>query len=153
MYIFKTCKFDFSFFLFFFFFFATPHGIYGVPQSRTHWCDLAAAAAWHVKLSWPTRDQTLTPFSRRQSLSHWTPGKLLYGFKIFIFFNQKVWKKAGSYYPLLLLFSLIQLFATPWTVACQGPLSWNSPGKNTGVGCHCLLQGIFMTQGSNPCLL
>ena len=24
---------------------------------------------------------------------------------------------------------------------------WNSPGKNTGVGCHFLLQGIFLTQG------
>ena len=30
---------------------------------------------------------------------------------------------------------------------------WNSPGKNTGVGCHSLLQGIFPTQGSNPGLL
>ena len=29
----------------------------------------------------------------------------------------------------------------------------NSPGKNTGVGCHALLQGIFPTQWSNPCLL
>ena len=27
---------------------------------------------------------------------------------------------------------------------------WNSPGKNTGVGCHALLQRIFPTQGSNP---
>ena len=27
--------------------------------------------------------------------------------------------------------------------------SWNSPGKNTRVGCHALLQGIFPTQGSN----
>ena len=26
---------------------------------------------------------------------------------------------------------------------------WDSPGKNTGVGCHSLLQGIFFTQGSN----
>ena len=26
---------------------------------------------------------------------------------------------------------------------------WDSPGKNTGVGCHALLQGIFPTQGSN----
>ena len=26
----------------------------------------------------------------------------------------------------------------------------DSPGKNTGVGCHVLLQGIFPTQGSNP---
>ena len=29
---------------------------------------------------------------------------------------------------------------------------WNSPGKNTGVDCHFLLWGIFLTQGSNPCL-
>ena len=30
---------------------------------------------------------------------------------------------------------------------------WDSPGKSTGVGCHALLQGIFMTQGLNLCLL
>ena len=30
---------------------------------------------------------------------------------------------------------------------------WISPGKNTGVGCHSLLQGIFLTQRSNPGLL
>ena len=30
---------------------------------------------------------------------------------------------------------------------------WNSLGKSTRVGCHALLQGIFLTQGSNPCLL
>ena len=29
----------------------------------------------------------------------------------------------------------------------------DSPGKKTGVGCHALLQGIFLTQGSNPSLL
>ena len=30
---------------------------------------------------------------------------------------------------------------------------WAFPGKNTGVGCHFLLQGIFVTQGLNPWLL
>ena len=30
---------------------------------------------------------------------------------------------------------------------------WYLPGKNTRVGCHFLLQGIFLTQGSNPYLL
>ena len=30
---------------------------------------------------------------------------------------------------------------------------WDSPGKNAGVGCHALLQGIFPAQESNPCLL
>ena len=30
---------------------------------------------------------------------------------------------------------------------------WDFPGKNNGVGCHFLLQGIFPTQGLNPSLL
>ena len=30
---------------------------------------------------------------------------------------------------------------------------WKSPGKKTGVSCHSPLQGIFLTQGSNPGLL
>ena len=30
---------------------------------------------------------------------------------------------------------------------------WNFPGKIIGVGCHFLLHGIFLTQGSNSCLL
>ena len=40
---------------------------------------------------------------------------------------------------------------TTWTVACQGSsIHGDSPSKNTGVGCHDHLQGIFPTQGSNP---
>ena len=50
---------------------------------------------------------------------------------------------------VLSCFSHVQLFATLWTVALQAPLSWDSPGKNTRVGCHFLLQGIFPNQGSN----
>ena len=42
-------------------------------------------------------------------------------------------------------------FATPRTTRLLCP--WDSPGKNTGVGCHFLLQGILPTQGSNPHLL
>ena len=43
------------------------------------------------------------------------------------------------------------LTGTPWTVAHQAPLSMGIlPGKNTGVGCHALLQGIFPTQMLNP---
>ena len=38
-----------------------------------------------------------------------------------------------------------------WTAWLLCP--WNSPGKNTGVGCHSLLQRIFQTQGSNSGLL
>ena len=45
------------------------------------------------------------------------------------------------------MLSCDRLFATLWTVARQ------APGKNTGVGCYALLQGLFPTQGSNPGLL
>ena len=34
----------------------------------------------------------------------------------------------------------------PARLLCPG----HSPGKNTGVGCHAFLQGIFLTQGLNP---
>ena len=44
-------------------------------------------------------------------------------------------------------FSRVRLFGTPWTVARQAPLSVGFSSKNTGVGCHALLQGIFPTQG------
>ena len=51
------------------------------------------------------------------------------------------------------LLSRVRLFATPWTVARPGSSGHGDfPGKNTGVGCHFLLQGIFPTQGSNPVL-
>ena len=57
-------------------------------------------------------------------------------------------------YPLKLCaqsFSCVRLFATPWIIQparlfCQ----WDSLGKNTGVGSHCFLQGIFLTQGIEP---
>ena len=38
--------------------------------------------------------------------------------------------------------SCVQLLSTPWTVAHQAPL--DSPGKNTGVGCHALPQDIYI---------
>ena len=38
----------------------------------------------------------------------------------------------------------------PHGLELAGPLSpWDSAGKNTGVGCHALPQGIFLTQRSN----
>ena len=46
-----------------------------------------------------------------------------------------------------------QLFATPWTVAHQAPLSMGFPRHKYGIGCHFLLQEIFPNQGANPCLL
>ena len=49
--------------------------------------------------------------------------------------------------------SRVWLFAAPWTIAHQAPLSMDFPGESTGVGCHLLLRGIFLTQGWNLGLL
>ena len=47
--------------------------------------------------------------------------------------------------------SRVPLFATPCYYSPPGSsVRGDSPGKNTAVGCHPLLQGIFPTQGSNP---
>ena len=49
--------------------------------------------------------------------------------------------------------SRVWLIATPWTTAYQAPLSTGFSRKNTGVGCHSLLQGIFLIQRSNSRVL
>ena len=54
---------------------------------------------------------------------------------------------------VLLLFSCVQLFGTPQTVAHQAPLSMGFPRQEYWSGCHFLLQRIFPNQGSNLCLL
>ena len=41
--------------------------------------------------------------------------------------------------------SHVRLFVTPRAVACQVLCPWDFPGKNSGVGCHFLLQRIFQT--------
>ena len=43
---------------------------------------------------------------------------------------------------------------SPIDCSLPGPsVHGDSPGKNTGVGCHAFLQGILPTQGSNPRLI
>ena len=53
--------------------------------------------------------------------------------------------------------SVAQSCPTPCNpMDCSPPGSscpWDSPGKNTAVGCHAFLQGIFPTQGCSLCLL
>ena len=61
--------------------------------------------------------------------------------------------KDSSFLLVCGVFNCVQLFVTPWAVALQAPLSMEFSGKNTALGCHSLLQGIFPTQGSNPGLL
>ena len=56
-------------------------------------------------------------------------------------------------YVCVLCRSVMSDFVASWTVTCLALLSMGFSSKNTGVGCYFLLQGIFLTQGSNPHLL
>ena len=50
-------------------------------------------------------------------------------------------------------FIVVCMCVIQWPIALQAPLSMGSPGKNTREGYWALLQGIFLTQGSNSHLL
>ena len=67
-------------------------------------------------------------------------------------------KKNKSSNPLAFVFMLsrfsgVQPFVTPWTPALEAPLSMGFSGQVYWSGLSRLLQGIFLTQGSNPSLL
>ena len=68
-------------------------------------------------------------------------------------------KKQTSIYKTMCYAVLCLVFSRVWLcdpMDCRPPgssIHGDSPGKTTGVGCHDLLQGIFLTQGSNPGLL
>ena len=57
--------------------------------------------------------------------------------------------------PVVVVYSLsrVQLLRPHGLWPARLLSSWDSPGRNTGVGCHFLLLGIFPTQVSNPSLL
>ena len=55
---------------------------------------------------------------------------------------------------LMLSWSVMSTLSNPMGHSPPGSsVHRDSPGQNTGVGCHALLQGIFLTQGLNPGLL
>ena len=50
-------------------------------------------------------------------------------------------------------FCHVQIFVMLWTAALQAPLSMGFSREEYWVGCHALVQGIFLTQRVNLCLL
>ena len=72
-------------------------------------------------------------------------------------FGHRVVARAFSYDVVLLacccLCSVMPDSATPWTAAHQAPRSMGFPRQEHWSGPPFLLQGIFPTPGSNPCLL
>jgi len=62
------------------------------------------------------------------------------------------WERS-TIFACMHVLSRVWLFVTLWIVAHILLSPWNFPDKNTTVSCQFLLQGIFLTQGSNPHIL
>ena len=77
----------------------------------------------------------------------------------FIFFSIMVYHTILNIVPCAIQcmcaksFSCVQLYDLMDHSPPGSSVHGDSPGKNTGVECHALLQGIFLTQRLNPCLL
>ena len=126
-----------------------------MPNTMEHWC--------------VNSDYAESPPSRRLH-SKWTvitPHKVLKNamkknkavsgdreWQKLLFYTKWCDKSLSRETCMLSHFDHVQLFVTLWAIACQAPLSMEfSRQENTGVSCHGFLQGIFPTQGSNPCFL
>ena len=119
--------------------FATPWTV--APQALWHWILQARILEWGAipssRGSSQPRDQTHMSY-----VSPTLAGR---------FFTTSITWQTGtsiqfSSVAQLCLILCDPVNCSPWGSSVHG----DSPGKNTGVGCHTLLQGIFPTQGSNP---
>ena len=82
-----------------------------------------------------------------------TPGAL--GIFTCLILKPRIWVRWSYPYCVCVLscFTCAQLFVTPWIVALQAPLSMEFSRQEYWSGLPCPFQGIFLTQGSNSCLL
>ena len=114
------------------FLFTSPD-LWSPPPTCSGWFQEASAASqsWEEAISW-------WPLPQQANCA---------AFLCLIYKFLSVWSG-------MCMLSCVWLFVTPWTTAPQAPLSMGFfQARNTGVGCHFLLQRIFPHQGSNPCLL
>ena len=112
-------------------------------------------------LTSPTRDQTHIPCTGQLTLNHWTTRKVPNSaFIIALGVTTHGILRSHLQPELFTALSVCPVASvTPDSLRLSGLepdcflCPWDSPDKNTGVGCRACLQGIFPTQGSNLGLL
>ena len=72
---------------------------------------------------------------------------------IYVVSSDLIYDHLLSCVVVVYLLSHVQLFCNPMDYSYPGSCPWDFPGKNTGVDCHFLLQGIFLVQELNLHLL
>ena len=80
------------------------------------------------------------------------PATLQANAKCFQYYAFGSYEDIGMFFLPLCVCALSRVwpFVIPWTADCQAPHLRNFPSKNTGKGCHFLLQGFFPTPGIEP---
>ena len=100
---------------------------------------ITAMFATSEKMNWEVEDKWLEPIEKT-----WSP---------YVLYSNLPCRLSALCACVLSCFSHAQFLVTLCRVSARLLCPWDSPGKNTEVGCHALLQGIFPTQESNLSLL
>ena len=126
----------------------------GVLQSMGSQSDITEQLNWtkeafKISVQWTVLHQTKDEKNMNRFWEKWVS---------MVIYIRDIRNSLSSFYQrtsktLLYVLSHVQLFATPWTVACKAPLSMKFFRQVYWVGYYSLLHGIFPPQGSNPGLL
>ena len=134
----------------------------GILQARTlEWVAISFSNAWKWKVKVNLLDTCLQVPARLCISAGVFSCKLCASSSCFLIFpssgEDRQQRDKQVHACIFSHFSRVRLFCDPMDRSPSGSSVHSIiPGKNTGVGCHVVLQGIFSTQGSNPhlvCLL
>ena len=122
----------------------SPPGSPSLGFSRQeHWSGLPFPSPMHESEKWKwSRSVNVRLFMTPWTAAHQAPPSMRFS-------RQECWSGvplASPYTPSVMSDSLQPCGLQPTRLLPP----WDSPGENSGVGCHFLLQEIFPTQGSNP---
>ena len=125
----------------------------GILQARTlEWVAISFSNAWKWKVKVKSLSRVLTP---SDAMDCSPPGPSVHGI-----FHARVleWGAIAFisflvFFSYVYVFSCVWLFVTPWSIACQAPLSIAFSMQEHWSGLPFPPLGIFPTQGLNPCLL
>ena len=115
-------------------------------ESLPTWLLLRLPDRWRVTPPPPLSSSPLSFCTWDGSSGHPTP-KLFSDYMLLIFISNNEWSVCLFAQSCLSLYDPMDCSPPEDTDRLLCP--WGSPGKNTGVGCHFLPQGIFLTQGLN----
>ena len=133
----------------------------GTTRTLIHWCleGKTVSPLWKTAWQFLTNLNILLPYNPAvvllgiysNELKIYVHARTCRSFTVALFIIVKTQKQTCLSIVLCLVAESCPTLCDPMDCSPPGSsVHGDSPGKNTGVGCHALLQGTFPTQGSNP---